>query len=372
MLNVVFAPDWRPGNPYQELLANALRRHGVYVSVLNGYKRIFPLWRLVATRQCHVLHLHWPEVYYTHNRSGLNWLRYAGFPLDLAGATKRCVLATTAHDLEPHKLEHRRAAFLKSNVRHVHLEADVVFAHSNIAKQHLVDSFQLAAEKVRVIPHGDLSVFLGTPFPASMARRELGLGAGKLAVVFGTIEPYKGLEEIIDWWQHANPDIKLAVIGRPSKLDYAGHVLRKIGNATNIAHRFEWIPDELLRLWLSAADVAIFNYRKIFTSGAANLARCFGLPVLLPKRLDNIVLDEPTPYVRRFASFATDFGEQLLAALTVRPDFAAASFWRESCSWNRVARLTAEGYRYAISSRLWGCQQCGQRDCPSDNLHRLG
>jgi glycosyltransferase involved in cell wall biosynthesis len=346
MFDVLFAPDWRAGNPYQELLANALRRHGTHVSFLNGNKRIFPLRRLLGTRQCHVLHLHWPEVYYTHNRSGLNWLRYAAFPLDLAGATKGCVLAATAHNLE-----YCHATFLKSNIRHAYLKAGVVFAHSNIAKQRLIESFQLTAARIQVIPHGDLSVALGTPFPASMARRELGLGPGKLAIVFGAIEPYKGLEEIIGWWQHSDPDIKLAIIGNPSKLEYARHVLRQIGNATNVVHRFEWIPNELLRLWLSAADVAIFNYSEIFTSGAANLARCFGLPVLLPKRLDTIVFDEPTPYVRRFTSFAKDFGEQLLAALTIRPDFAAASFWRESCNWDRVARLTAEGYRYAISSR---------------------
>jgi hypothetical protein len=28
-LNVVFAPDWRSGVPYQELLAKALERHNV-------------------------------------------------------------------------------------------------------------------------------------------------------------------------------------------------------------------------------------------------------------------------------------------------------------------------------------------------------
>jgi hypothetical protein len=61
-----------------------------------------------------------------------------------------------------------------------------------------------------------------------------------------------------------------------------------------------------------------------------------------------VVLDEPTPYVRRFTSFATDFGEQLLAALAVQPDFATAFSWREACSWDRIASLTADGYRYAI------------------------
>jgi glycosyltransferase involved in cell wall biosynthesis len=347
-LEVLFAPDWRPGNSYQELLARALRRQGVDVSFLEGYKRIFPLRRLLATRRCDVLHLHWPEAYYSCKHDGLDWFRYARFPLDLASATKGCALATTAHNLNV-----RNRAFLKSNIRHAHVEAGVVFAHSALAKQKLIASLELSAEKVRVIPHGDLSVALGTPHPAPMARRKLGVDPGKLAVVFGRVEPYKGLEEIIEWWQHAQPDTKLAIIGIPVTLDYGLQILRQIGHTRNIVHRLNWVPDELLRLWLSAADVTIFNYRRVFTSGAANLARCFGIPILLPKRLDTIVLDEPTPYVHRFTNFATDFGDQLTAALAVEPDFAAASSWRESCSWDKVARLTVDGYRYAIARSVF-------------------
>jgi beta-1,4-mannosyltransferase len=342
-LKVLFAPDWRAGNPYQELLARALRRQGVDVSFLEGYKRIFPLRRLLATRRCTVLHLHWPEAYYSRKHDGFDWFRYARFPSDLAGATKGCALATTAHNLDVHN-----RAFLKSNIRHAHVEAGVVFAHSALAKQRLIDSLEVPAEKVRVIPHGDLSVALGTPDPAPMARCKLGLDPGKLAVVFGRVAPYKGLEEIIEWWQHAQPDIKLAIIGIPVPPDYGLQILRQIGDTRNIVHRLDWVPDEILRLWLSVADVTIFNYRRIFTSGAANLARCFGVPILLPQRLDTIVLNEPTPYVHRFTSFATDFGEKLRAALAVESDFAAASSWREACDWDRVAGLTADGYRYAI------------------------
>jgi glycosyltransferase involved in cell wall biosynthesis len=256
------------------------------------------------------------------------------------------VLAVTAHNLNIHNRANE--AFLARNIRRVHTEARVVFVHSGIARQRLIEALELSPEKVQVIPHGDLSVALGIPHRASEARCQLGLDSGKLALVFGTVEPYKGLEEIIDWWRHAQPDFKLAIVGRPTTPDYGSQVLRRIGGAKNIMHRLDWLPDELLRLWLSAADVTIFNYRKIFTSGAANLARCYGVPIMLPKHLDTVVLDEPTPYVRRFTSFVTDFGEQLAEALAVRPDFAAAASWREACNWDKVACLTAAGYRDAL------------------------
>jgi glycosyltransferase involved in cell wall biosynthesis len=347
MLEVFFAPDWQSGVPYQTLLAKALQRYGVNVRFLEGYKRILPLTRLLATQRCDVLHLHWPEAYFASRHDAFDWFRGARFPIDLAGATKRCVLVTTAHNFQVHNRANE--AFMTRNVRCAHAKAAVVFAHSAIAKERLIESFGLPAEKVQVIPHGDLSVALGAPVPAPMARHELGLGLGKIALVFGTVEPYKGLEEIIAWWHQAQPDIKLAIIGKPVTSEYAARIELLIADLRNSIHHFDWLPNEQLRLWLSAADVTIFNYRRIFTSGAASLARSFGIPIVLPKRLDTVVLGEPTPYVRRFTNFSTDFADQLSAALEMQPDFAAASSWRKACSWDTVARLTAAGYRYAVA-----------------------
>jgi len=63
--------------------------------------------------------------------------------------------------------------------------------------------------------------------------------------------------------------------------------------------------------------------------------------------LETVVLDEPSPFVQRFREFETDFADTLHRALHVEPDFSAAAPWRESRSWDTVARLTAEGYRLA-------------------------
>src|SRR5262249_42187885 len=180
--------------------------------------------------------------------------------------------------------------------------ARVIFAHSDVAKRRLVELFKLPAEKVRVIPFGDLSIALGGPLPAREARRELGLNSEKIALMFGTIEPYKGIEEVISWWQRSHLDTTLAVVGKPCSQQYASLISCRIDNAKNIIQNLSWMPDEVLRLWLSAADLVVFNYRSILTSGAACLARSFGLPILLPSRLDSVDLGEPTPYVRRFTN----------------------------------------------------------------------
>jgi beta-1,4-mannosyltransferase len=345
-MKVLFAPDWRNGVPYQRLLGEALTRAGAEVDFLQNYKRVFPLTRLLARQRCDILHLHWPEAYYPKKGDAWDWFRRARFAWDLRRATRSAALATTAHNLHAHN----RASepFAERNTRAAHQRAGVVFAHSTVAKVRLVAAFDLEPEKVCVIPHGDLSVTLGAPASQDEARHALGMGPGKLALIFGAVEPYKGQEEVIAWWKKNRPDATLAIVGKPITPEYGDSLASTCADDPRIITRFSWIPDDQLRLWLSAADVTIFNYQQIFTSGAANLARAWGLPMLLPQRLDTVVLDEPTPFVHRFQNFEEDFGRQLAAAFACGPDYAAAATWRAACSWDGVAQLTLDGYRYAL------------------------
>lgn len=348
-IHVLFAPDYRAGVAYQTLLADALVRRGAKVRFLQGYKRVLPLSRLLKNQECDILHLHWPEAYYPRRGDALDLFRTVRFPFDLDRATQNAVLVTTAHNF----LAHNRAAetLVERNVRYVNRKSRIVFAHSVGAKQKLVQAFGLDPSLVRVVPHGDLSVAMVQPVSQAEARRQLGLGDGKLALMFGTVQPYKGLEEIIAWWRNTKPPIRLAIAGRPASDEYATHISRAIGDTSQILSRFEFLSDDALGLWLSAADVVISNYREIFTSGAASLARSYGVPLLLPRRLDTVDLDEPTPYVRRFTDLATDFRFELDAALSMPPDFAAAASWRHACNWDRIADLTMGGYRCALDHK---------------------
>lgn len=345
-MRVLFAPDYRVGVPYQTLLADALALRGAKVQFLQGYKRVLPLSRLLRNEQCDILHLHWPEAYYPRRGDALDLFRTARFPFDLDRATRGAALVTTAHNLFAHN--RGSEGLVGRNVRYANRKSRIVFAHSVGAKQKLVEVFGLDPSLVRVVPHGDLSVAMAPPVGRAEARRQLGLGDGKLALMFGTVQPYKGLEDVIAWWRETHPPITLAIIGKPASDEYATHISRAIGDTPQILSRLEFLSDGALGLWLSAADVVISNYREIFTSGAASLARSYGVPLLLPRRLDTVDLDEPSPYVRRFADLVTDFRVELEAALSTAPDFAAAATWRQKCSWSRVAEITMDGYRAAL------------------------
>ena len=120
----------------------------------------------------------------------------------------------------------------------------------------------------------------------------------------------------------------------------------------------EWLDDAALRVWLSASDCSIFNYREIFTSGAAALARSYGLPLLIPRRLATADLDEPHPHVFRFDALDTDFRAQLERAIATPCNYAIAHEWRQKTCWERVAEGTALVYRNVLregSRRVrWG------------------
>lgn len=348
-MEILFAPDWRSGVSYQTLLAEALERQGACVRFLGGYKRALPLARSLRREQFDILHLHWPEAYYPRKGDGLDWFRTMRFPYDLARATRNRVLVTTAHNFHIHNRDHE--LLVQRNVRSASRRSRIIFAHSERAKQRLVREFKLEPEAVRVLPHGDLSSTVAPLIERAQARAELKIGSDKLALTFGTVEPYKGLEEVITWWRAAAPPAKLAIVGRPVSQDYANQITRCIGNSHGIVSHLGWVADAELRLWLSAADAIVFNYREIFTSGAASLARSLGIPLIMPSRLDTVELGEPTPYVRRFKSFTEDFRAELNAALCLEPDFAGAAGWRQSCDWDRVAVITMDGYRVALGDR---------------------
>jgi glycosyltransferase involved in cell wall biosynthesis len=348
-MKVLFAPDWREGVLYQRLLGDALADQGVEVDFLRDYKRILPLARLVAQRRhagrIDLLHLHWPEAYYPPLHDGRDWFRRARFPLDLALATRGLPLAVTAHNLLPHN----RAAepFALSNAGAALHRASVIFAHSDGAKDELITTHRLPPERICVVPHGDLSAAMPPPVPRAEARARCGLGAGPVVIVFGAIEPYKGIEEVLEQWRQARPDVDLVIAGKAVTPEYETAIRAAAAGIPKVALHLDRLSDGELACWLSAVDAVLFNYRAIFTSGAASLARSWGVPILFPARFTTVDLGEPSPYVCRYADFGRDFSIALGRALKMPPDFTAASGWRETIAWKGIAERTAEAYREA-------------------------
>lgn len=344
-MNVLFAPDWRQGVPYQSLLAEALVAAGVHVDFLSDYKRVFPLTRLLKEHPADLLHLHWPEAYYSRKRDWWDGFRRARFVPDLTLATRHTPFVLTAHNLMEHN---ERPIFAHTNYAAAYRQARLVFAHSAVAAAELTRVYGISENKIRIVPHGDLSVMMPPPVPQAEARALLGLPDGPLCLMFGAVEPYKGQEEVIAHWRQARPGASLVIVGKPRDAAYAATIHEAAKNLPNVILRLGWLADADLALYLSAADVALFNYRTIFTSGAASLARSWGLPLLIPGRLTTVDLAEPDPRVARFDRLDGDFTDRLATILETKPDYAGAAPWRAQTAWSHIAKLTAAGYREVL------------------------
>jgi hypothetical protein len=344
-MRVLFAPDYRTGLPYQTLLADALGKHGIEVGFLSDYRRGLPLWRGARTKSPDIVHVHWPEVYF--QRVGDRWdrLRVLRYPIDCWLTTTYRPMVLTAHNLLPHNRGQERGVF--RNVSWTARSSQAVFVHSKVAGERVQQAFGLPDDLIHTIPFGDLAVTMGTPLPRDEARVQLKLPLdAKMCLVFGTVSPYKGSDELVQFWAENNLPYRLVVVGAVVSRAFASRLSEVARGAATVELRLldKWLDDAELRVWLSASDCAIFNYREIFTSGAAALARSFGVPVLIPRRLDTTDLDEPHPHVFRFDALGTDFRIQLYRALATPCDYKLADEWRRKTGWDRVAEITAAVY----------------------------
>lgn len=351
-LRVLFAPDYRAGNPYQTLLAEALSRHDVDVEFLSDYRRGLPLARGSKAAAPDLVHLHWPEAYFGRHGDAWDRLRVLRYPLDYWITSRRYPVVVSAHNLLPHNRGDE--AGVLQNIRLTMRNAAAVFAHSQSAKTMLAETFDLAEQIISVIPFGDHAVSLGTPLDREEARRELGLPLReKMCLIFGTVSPYKGIREVVQYWAESRVPHRLVVVGPIVSPDYADAVRSSAGAPTiDLRLSPDWLDDEALRTWLSAADCVVFNYKSIFTSGAGALARSFGVPSLLPRSATTLDLGEPHMHVIRFESVGADFRDALERALATPRDYAEAQAWRQRTSWEVVAEATASVYRGLLEARV--------------------
>lgn len=136
-----------------------------------------------------------------------------------------------------------------------------------------------------VVPHG---LELVEPEPVAAARKALGLERNLTALCFGFIAPYKGLELALEAAAAAGGEVELVVAGgeHPRLADrdpYARELRERWGDVARFTGH---VPEQQVRTWFSAADVALFMYPRPFAaSGALALALAHGTASVLSPAL---------------------------------------------------------------------------------------
>jgi len=264
----------------------------------------------------------------------------------------RTPLVATAHVVTPHE----RIPFQQAAYRRVHRLADLVIAHSGFDRRRLVEDFAVDPRRVVVIPHGDYGFFedAGEPADREGARRGFGLEPeDEVALFFGYIREYKGLDLLLEAWPKVvavRPGARLLVAGDPVRLKpERRRELEARATRLGAVHRFEYIPFSEVSRYFAAADVLVMPYRHVSQSGVLYLALSLGLPVVattvggLPELLrdgDNALLVPPEAPAELARAVIRMLAEPELRDRLARGGRRVA----EQHSWPAIAERTASAF----------------------------
>lgn len=251
----------------------------------------------------------------------------------------RAVTVCTVHDARAHERRPLLGSFAAFYRRF-----DQLICHSE-STRHQVEA-ALPNARVAVVPHGRYSPLAG-PLPArEAARLELKLPReGTVALFFGFIRPYKGLELFLDALRaaHRNGQPLVGLIAGRPLYDVGPSIERAQRDGLPLASHLRFIRREEIARFFAAADIVALPYVDTSDSGAFELAAAFRRPVVvtdaggLPEAFARYGYGRVLPE-RNAAALA----EALLASYP-EPLIVA-----ESNSWARVAAQTELVYQQAL------------------------
>ncbi|WP_309238159.1 glycosyltransferase [Actinoplanes aureus] len=167
------------------------------------------------------------------------------------------------------------ARYVRACIRPLLRRTDGVVVHSRFDQAALTEAYALGGVPTEVALHG--------PFDHhEPAARRPGSDGIRRLLFFGTIRPYKGLEDLVEAFAALGPGYHLTVVGetwegwtRPGELITDSPVRDRI----TFVNRY--VADVEVNEYFAAADVVVLPYRRSSASGPLHIAMSHGLPVVV-------------------------------------------------------------------------------------------
>jgi glycosyltransferase involved in cell wall biosynthesis len=160
---------------------------------------------------------------------------------------------------------------------------DAYVAHSAEAKSAISQIYHIREEKISVIPHGSYDIY--DTLDSVQSKKALGV-EGFTILYFGMIRRYKGVPILVRAF-----DLLPEEVAAASNLVIAGEdwgddpdlyqAVAKSRYKDRIVFRPQFIPDESVAQYFSAADVVVLPYLRTYGSGVANIAVAQGKPIVM-------------------------------------------------------------------------------------------
>lgn len=143
----------------------------------------------------------------------------------------------------------------------------------------------LPRARIKGTTHPPYDIFSRAPIPCEQARAKLGLPLDAPVVLFfGFVRRYKGLRHLIEAMRVVRnqlPDAKLLVVGEFWEDERPYHdLIRQLGLQDTVHIYNQYIPNDQITVYFSAADVVTLPYLEATQSGVAQLAIGFERPII--------------------------------------------------------------------------------------------
>ena len=215
--------------------------------------------------------------------------------------------------------------------------------------------------RYKKIPHPVYEIF-GNSIPKKIAKERLNIRDEKVILFFGYIRPYKGLHVMIDAMKEVKKSlrVKLLVVGEfyDDEERYRWHMSdAQVRDVVDVVS--DYVPNERVGEYFSAADVVMLPYLSATQSGIAQIAYNFDKPVIATNvgGLAEVVVDGVSGLVvppndfHALAKAICRFYEQRLEAKLS----AGAAAEKKKYSWERmvegIEQLTVNSKQQTVSSK---------------------
>lgn len=321
-------------NPYQRSLMHALNQIGW--DTLDGGGGGNFLRSALFRWHCDAIHFHWLHPYIVRSTrlgSVFRGLQLILELLILRLAGKR--LVWTVHNLHNHQGQHRDVE--RWTYRWVSRIVHQIICHSQYAADCASVAYGASRVKMAVTPHPRWDQYPNTT-SSKAGRDQLGLDwDAPVFLLIGRVAPYKGVEDLISAFRQLSDRSARLIIAGGSISDEYEDVIRDLSRPDHrIQLHLRFIEDHEMQVFMNAADVVVFPFQEILTSGSVLLAMEFGkpcivpaigaIPEVLPGEQHALVYDPQIP---------ESLTKRLLSAIDMRPQLPAigAANARRAIDW---------------------------------------
>lgn len=291
-----------PGTDYLYMLYKNLleKPSGIAIESISVFAHIKMVFKALTNRNT-ILHYHWLEFQDFKSLLAMPYKLKCIWLYNLFGGK----IIWTIHNLNPHDKKyislHRRIHKWMAK------KATVLHVHSLSSVEIVSKTYEVSKEKIVILKH---PFFPSEILDKKEAQQKFlaAYGEGKPALtdltflIFGGISEYKGIREIIDILISKKEPFHLIIAGYVKKGQEPLHdfILQKSKEDDRILYIPTFIPENHYPFLLSSADVCLFNYDEILTSGGIEMALAYQRDIIAPAK--GGIIDVENTHISLFES----------------------------------------------------------------------